>query len=186
MKYIYEEKFYPKELFLLFFLLFLAVAGVVVWHFLNTGLGSSDILLRLGVYALVWSTISLLGAYFIHISIRVSASEIEVGRPRLKFVIPRREVKGCHLDRTPFLRYLRSAPRLADFYLPEKGAWRCAFAIWTKPRLVLELKAGSEAKPIMKSPLGRKLNKTPKERFVEIAFPTNHPEKIMALLKSRR
>jgi hypothetical protein len=127
-----------------------------------------------------------LGAHFAHVSIRISRSEIEVGRPRLKFTIPRRDVKSCRLDRTPFLRYLKSAPRLADFYLPDKDAWRCAFAIWTKPRLILELKAGAEAKPVMRGALGRESPKTPKERFVEIAFPTNHPEKIMALLTPER
>jgi hypothetical protein len=47
----------------------------------------------------------------------------------------------------------------------------------------LELKGGAEAKPIMRSLLlGRKLDKIPKERFVEVAFPTRYPEKIIALL----
>jgi hypothetical protein len=187
MEHVYEEKFYPKKLFVLFFLLLLTTETVAAWHFSRTGLGISDIFLRLGALFLIWLIITVLGAKFAHISIRISRTSLEVGRARLKFVIPRRDIRCCRLDETSFVEYLKLAPRFADQYLPEKKGWRCLFAIWTKPRLVLELKPGREAKPIMRGLLlGRKSSKVPKERFVEVAFPTNHPDEIMKLLSPTR
>jgi hypothetical protein len=187
MRYVYEEKFYPKKLFVLFFLLLLAAETATAWHFSRVGLGIPDIFLRLGALFLVWLVITALGAKFAHISIRISRESLEVGRARLKFVIPRRDIERCRLDETPFIKYLKLAPRLADQYLPEKKGWRCLFAIWTKPRLVLELKPGREVRPITRSLLlGRKSSKIPKEKFVEVAFPTNYPDEIMKLISPAR
>lgn len=187
MKYIYEERFYPKKFFLLFSLFFSVTAIFLFWYFLNAGLDSLEIFLRLAFLSLVWATSLLLEARFAHILIRISPSSIEVGRARLKFTVPRGNIDSCRLDNTSFTEYLKSGPRFADYRLPHKKGWRCTFAIWTKPRLVLELKPGRTAKPEMKSLLlGRGVNKRPKEKFVEISFPTNNPEKIISILMTFR